>query len=492
MTVSFWSDFKKRRNSTKRPSGSPAASYDCTLKEGTSVMKPEIRIKWSGSGSPVTYSYAVISSFGNRCYYVEDWSFEDRQWTAHLVEDVLGSFQTPIGLLSKYVIRKGNGASTDGAGVPDALFPAGFEHSDDALEVAISGWVGQPSSGGSYIVGVVGKDNQSLLSCGGAGYGVLDETNLGLLFTSAYTASENMWTGTPPTTVPEALWVVLQNGLKSITNPSEFLASAMWVPFSAPASSGYIYPTLGYMQTSAKMYPLSYTTMTFNAFISTTGFFGDGKELNLYCEPYCSYYLEFWPFGVFPVNGRTLVSPTTTGIQIDITVDLITGTARFEAYRSTSSHAIATGYKGAYLCGGSAKLGVDLPIGGAKANYAGGLGQIVGMVGAAAGASSGFGVAAALATGTVSTAQAISPTASSGGACTGFAGISPYIRLHKTRFIPAGIDYTELGKAHGQLATLATIPGFIQCWDGDFESNKATLAERQEISDYLTGGFFYE
>lgn len=489
MEVKFWATFTKRRNSTKQPSGGTA--YTCILKDNCSVMQPKIALKWDGISSPVSFTYAYIASF-QRYYFVNNWTFEDREWIATLDEDVLATYKTQIGLLQKYIIRTGD--ATQAAGVPDAMFPAGFDHDDGCVETTLSGWTTQPATGGSYVVGIVGNDNSTLLQVGGAAYGVVTASELNKLITAAYTSSNDLWTGYAPTTVEAALGVVFQNLTKSITNPSEFFASAMWFPFAVAQGSGSIYPTLGPLsQSMARVHPLSYVRDTFRFVVPTGSIFGataGALERNLYIEPYASYYLEFWPFGVFPINGRTLVSSGTQGIQCDVTVDLITGTARFEAYRATSASPDANAYKNAYLCGGSAKLGVELPLGGAKSNYAGGLGTLISTIGAAASASSGWGVAGALASGAVNTSQAIAPTASSGGACSGFAGCSNVIRLHKTRFI-ATTDYYELGKAYSQQVYINTLSGFVQCWDGDCDIY-GSIAERDEISSFLTGGFFYE
>lgn len=492
MNVAFWSNFSKRKNSTKRPSGSGTV-YDCILKDSTSIMRPKIALKWTGNSSPVTLSYATIGSFGNRCYFVADWTYEDRQWVATLEEDVLGSFQSSIATLNKYVIRSGGSPSAFNAGTPDSFFPAGFDHDDNATSVSITGWAADPGAGGDYVVGIIGNSNSGLYQCGGAAYGRVTAADLNTILSSAFTSRTSIWSGTTPTTIQDALVFVGETLVKSIFNPGDYILSAMWFPFSVNYSSTGVTPELGYIPcVGATMYGLTAPKREFHFVVPTSGLFGDGKEPNLYIEPYCSYYLEFWPFGVFPINGRTLVSSTTQGIAIDVTVDVITGTARFEAYRSTSSTYPSDAYKSAYLCGGSAKLGVELPISGAKSNAASGLGQLISTVGAAASASSGWGVAAALGSGALNVSQAIAPTASSGGACSGFAGIKTDVRLHKTRFTPAGLDYAELGKAYAQKVVLATIPGFIQCWDGDFDTAGASIAEREEISSYLTGGFFYE
>ena len=70
MIVIFFADQTKRPNSTKQPSANGQA-YDVILKEGCSIERPVIGLKWPGSGSPVSYNAARIAVF-HRWYTVEN------------------------------------------------------------------------------------------------------------------------------------------------------------------------------------------------------------------------------------------------------------------------------------------------------------------------------------------------------------------------------------------------------------------------------------
>lgn len=496
MTVTFYSIIK-RVNSTKQASGTGTA-FDCILKDRSSIVNPTIALKMAASGTLAapSWNYAYIASYG-RYYWVDNWTFEDRQWIAALSVDVLASYKTEIGALSKFVIRTGSDASNFAAGTPDALFPAGFSHTDSSQSTDITGWADTPAEGGTYVVGIVGADN-NLYQCGAAGYGTISAASLNNLMKESFAARTPVlasgWS------VTDAICALIDNMVKSVMNPSDFIASAIWLPYAVSAGSAFSKPYLGFVQTqTVVMHPLTAAVYKTSFVVPCETLIGGAtnKVENFFVEPYCSYYLEFWPFGVFPVNGRTLVAPNTAGIQIDLTVDQITGTARFEAYRSTSATASASGYNGAYLCGGSAQLGVRLPIGGAKDNAVGAMGTLLGaMTSTGDDASGSYSIAGSIGNGVstaLNVAAAMSPRAVMGGTCTGFAGISKTVRLHRTQFIPSGADYVEHGKAYGMVATLSTLTGYIQCWDGEISlSGNATREERNQIADFLTGGFFYE
>ena len=495
MNVTFY-NIIKRVNSTKVPVGG-GTTYTCVLKDRSSIINPTIAVKMPDAVSQTApaHNYAYISAYG-RYYWVDNWTFEDRQWIASLSVDVLASWKTEIGALSKFIIRTGSDYNNFDSGGPDALFPAGFGHTDGMQSVDIPGWVEDPSAGGSYIVGLIGQDNP-YLQVGGASYCVMSATSLSNLIQQAFTSREP----TVPTgnDISDAIKALIQNMVKSVLNPADYIASAIWLPYTVGVGAGWQTPYLGFINaTNVAAYALGATKYNTSFVVPCQTLIGGSgnKTSNFYVEPYATYYLEFWPFGVFPINGRTLVASTTLGIQIDLTVDQITGVARFEAYRATSASATTAAKSNAYLCGGSAQLGVTLPIGGTKSNTSGAIGTLLSNVAQVSGDSSGsYSVGGSIAQGgtaALNVAAAMSPRAVMGGTCTGFAGISKTVRIHRTQFIPSGIDYTDNGKIYAQTATISNLSGYVQCWDGEISLGGGTLEERRQISGYLTGGFFYE
>ena len=52
-------------------------------------------------------------------------------------------------------------------------------------------------------------------------------------------------------------------------------------------------------------------------------------------------------------------------------------------------------------------------------------------------------------------------------------------------------DNDHYGKPLCQEGQISTLSGYVQCRDGDISLN-ATQEEREKVSDYLVGGFFYE
>ena len=94
--------FRKKLNSTKQPSG--GSEYQIILKHGCSIIRPTISLDIGQAGNPTGYNYCYIPAF-NRYYYVSDWIFENRLWTASLKVDALASFKTYIGSSNEFILR---------------------------------------------------------------------------------------------------------------------------------------------------------------------------------------------------------------------------------------------------------------------------------------------------------------------------------------------------------------------------------------------------
>ena len=58
--------FQKRINSTKQPSGS-GTSYDVILKDGCSIINPELQLDLGLGSSPATYNYCYICQVHGGC-----------------------------------------------------------------------------------------------------------------------------------------------------------------------------------------------------------------------------------------------------------------------------------------------------------------------------------------------------------------------------------------------------------------------------------------
>ena len=113
ITITAYTGFSKRINSTKQPSGGQDISV--VLKHPTSVVNPSFII----SDFNIAWNYI---SWGNRYYYVSDIIILTATQAEYICElDVLATYKTVIGNSSQYILR--SSAASDGT-IVDAKYPA--------------------------------------------------------------------------------------------------------------------------------------------------------------------------------------------------------------------------------------------------------------------------------------------------------------------------------------------------------------------------------
>ena len=75
----------------------------CALKEPCSILAPELKI--TGISNPSLLNYAFIPAFGNRYYYVTNWTSDHNLWVATLKVDHLASWRTDVLNTYQHVLR---------------------------------------------------------------------------------------------------------------------------------------------------------------------------------------------------------------------------------------------------------------------------------------------------------------------------------------------------------------------------------------------------
>lgn len=88
MTIKYWTNFSKKKNSTKQPSG--GTSLSVRLKENTSIEAPVFVV--SGNLFNVTY----VQAFGHYYFVSDIVSVDDHMCEIHCVQDVLATYKDDI------------------------------------------------------------------------------------------------------------------------------------------------------------------------------------------------------------------------------------------------------------------------------------------------------------------------------------------------------------------------------------------------------------
>lgn len=436
-----------------------------------------------GSGNPSAYNYAYIPDY-NRYYWVSNWTYADRQWSADLTVDVLASYKSYIGGSSKYVLRAADitawGNSLD---VIDTSYPATAKKKYTRKTATWSDW-----GPGRYVIGVIGAGNTQ--QAGGIGLYQATESEAHTIIANAYNAMTGIVNGAPAVTMPSSV----EEGLQIIGNlanwaadaflrvtgrASDFITSLMYFPFAFPGDSpasvqlGLIESGTGTART------LTGLIKQITASISLSdGGAPIGASYNM--PPYKTIWLSVPPFGSFTLDAADIWGSSTLRLVMD--VDALSGGGILRVMVDNPD--VANEY--IMVAQRTAQVGVMIPVGG---NTIAPLSMASGAMTAIESIASENYVGALAGIGTMANAST-SASKNSGGSA-GLAALTGEIRLYYRYLDPADADPTEHGEPVCAIYTINTLSGYIQCRDGEI-SAPATSAELAQIASYLTGGFFYE
>ena len=172
MNVILYSGFTKRVNSTARPSNATARTFDCVLKQGTSMIAPTIILDVGLETAPTAYTYAYIPDF-NRYYWVRDWVNVHPVWHCSLTCDVLASGRSEILAYNAYVLRS-SGAEYEGQ-LNDATC---VTFTDPQIQIANIPLFAAAPADYTYVVGIVADSTQSVALSGTTTYYVLTQAEM--------------------------------------------------------------------------------------------------------------------------------------------------------------------------------------------------------------------------------------------------------------------------------------------------------------------------
>ena len=459
----------KRDNSTKQPTGNPA-EYDCILKDGCSILTPAIKLDLGLSADPSQYNYAYIPAFG-RYYFIEDWFFNERLWTANLNVDVLATYKTQIGASSLYVMRAA-GAS-DGS-IIDTLYPAktGCTYAADTIS---NPW----TSAMTYVVGVVSKT----ATCG-------SQTHYALIRPGFTDLCGNLLSdveGTGAVTEANGFdWNDCSQALqRSLVDPLQYIKSCVLLPVAIGDTHGDPGATVNVFNWNSGV---TGKVLAENEAIVKTFTFNISKHPDtatrgnyVNSAPYTNISLTIPPFGVFDVD--TSVTCNASTVTATIRIDQITGKA-----------SLTITCAGIVLTRVEAQLGIPISMSSVKQDF---IGAAAGMAGAIGGAAAGY-LSGGLAGGVLGAAsgignaiQSLVPRASTIGTTGSYGTLLGDFRLDHQFFRPVSDDPVHNGRPLCQVRQINTLSGYMLIQDGDV-TIAGTASEDSKIRNYLETGFYYE
>ena len=493
ITLRLYKNFNKRENSTKQPANTEGSYTDftCCIKDNSTITRPVIDLAIvSGDPASLGYNYAYIAAY-NRYYFVTEWTYALGIWTCHLSVDVLASYKTAIGALSKYVTRSASQYDLD---VQDSTYPA----KTGTTQTIMPGVNPFSLTNGCYVLGLVGKQPTANVPCiGGVCYYILTPSQMVEFINYMMDDAFAQMLEDPAAGLTDAV-------VKAIFNPMEYISSCMYIPFTV-ATPATAQPQIGWWLTApitggagalgagGASSMIKSPTATLTSFsVPRHPQYTRGHYLDL--EPYSTYEFYLEPWGSIPLDSR-LVSAYNT-ITYSVNVDLVTGFGRLTIYGNGNKE----------LATSLAQVGVPIQISQIMTDVVAGMQQSIATLGSALGALGGGNVGGAIANvanGVVDTARAMTPQPGSkgvNGTLISYSGAaSPgadswnsngcYLKINRVEVVPE--DNAEFGRPLCSVKVLNTLSGFLRCADGEHDI-AALAAEKDVISSYLTGGLYYE
>lgn len=459
VSVTFYSNFSKRGNSTKQPTG--GTTLTCELRDGgSSVLNPNLEVRGVGA---FAYNYMYIPDF-RRYYYIDTfrWNAEEGYWIISGVSDPLASFREQILATNTHVIRS---ASAYDDTIADAYcVPIGETVKRVNALVGASALIPnlrQSFYNSTVIVNIAGT---GLVMMSGTEY---DELMMNL-FVQHDPATTEYWT---------------QDVTRRILNPSSYIINAMALPIDYDYAAGIIaggtpstlrigwFEVTGVtvqwvsgqalQETTTVSVPLHPQSLSENHFVNFA--------------PYVDYKLYIAGIGfialdsskIKPLSDLVITSRIdchTGGVTVTVTqganivVGYASGTIGYNLAVTSRQSPDMVGMMSNVLLGGA--------VGGAMGAIGGGLHAVNSLAGSGS----------------------VTVHGNTGGAAAWTGGYSRLIAEFKRVKYP---DNTSKGRPLYQSALLSTLSGYTEVLNGSVNCN-ATSSEHEQIRSALEGGFYIE
>ena len=466
MKIKYWTNFSKRKNSTKQPLDAQAIEVDIHLKDNCSIINPVIET----TSLPINANYFYIDDF-KRYYFLDNTERTSNTIKNMAAEvDVLATYKSQIGSTSAMI----------------AYSSTGWDQwkIDSRLPVKVTKTLDDNSNSpaafdysGTFILTVVN-----------------DQSNTGMTAQYAITASSL-----------RAMAVDLFNNSGLITELKEYLAAAWdsivcckWIPFSTSDAPGSLVQVkLGKSNVNANGYLLSNPCYkSYPCTISIPWTYTDFRK----ASPFTSLAAWLPGYGLIELNPSDLVG--LSSIKFDFRVDWSCGDVCCQ---------IKDPVDGTVFQSIEYNVAVDVPLSNYTIDVAGIVSNTTSLVGGAVGTMASAPMA--VATGNVAQlASGFSNLAANGvnsilaankrevsfkGGIGGRATISEGLDVVIYSFSqdtedPNDVNYiAKIGRPVGVVGTISSHSGYVQC-DGASCDMPGTAIEKDRVNAYLNSGFFYE
>lgn len=463
-TITMYSGFSKRHNSTKTPSG--GTDVNVLLKNPCSIMNPSFTI----SGFNTSWNYV---KWGSRFYYVDDIVIEHNDIATYKCSiDVMATFKSDILSSSQMVSRNAN---TYQPRLADTAYPA--LNGSTLNRVSISTWDDPISSVGTYVVGIVNED-----ATGGVQYytfganGTRFQSFMQYLFGSDWLDGDF-----------EEIPISIQ---KELINPFQYIVSCQWFPLQVAGDDGLLKFGYWYAGGEQGLQAGKLTESTRTVTLEATATLprhpqqiSHGIAMN--GAPYSQFMLDCWCFGQIPIDPQPFVTNNAIGLRI--MVDLYTGAATLSVTNSSGSIvAKVSNQFGVPIQLSQITQSIVNPVAsalGGALSFATGLRVAKNMNVATGVMGGGSGVLSAI-------ESAFPQMQTSGAVGSKIAYMTTPTITGKFYSLPT-LAPQLMGRPLMEERTLSTLTGFTKCENVSLNT-EASPEEKDIIVDYMTNGFYIE
>ena len=479
MNITVWSNFSKRENSTRQPSG--GTSIDVKLKDNCSIENP-IFLLATGGGMP-DYTYAA--AFGHYYYVTDVISVNASMAEIHCKQDVMATYKGEIGSTSAFVMYD----TTLNKYIPDTRLPC---FSDPMIAASSGIALDHFSQSGTILVTCTNED--------GCGTYAIYPSELADLIPNDFQdqmdssvesfITDGTWDSVQATIAPHFVTDADVNfpilagtfaGLRELFvsgKAMDNIKDVRWIPFTIinpedktdPIFLGkYDTHLFGQKISQGATRILTGTT----AGVSIPWRFDDWRN----SEPYTQVYVSIPFVGTINLPASSFIGKST--LRLDYSIDKISGDIAYQLWAGNADFLIGTygASSGISVAMGTTILdplkvvsnlteaSTSVLIG----NYPGAMGQAVNAF--------------------VPTPQTIGGLGSSAGM-----GLVQQFKIWTVVHAPAATPDSVknvMGTPAFQVKTLGNLSGYIQCQGASVGGNMRS-EDRSTINGYLNGGFFYE
>lgn len=449
MKIKAWSNFSKKRNSTKRPTTS-GAEISVFLKEDTSIEGPSFILN-----EPLS-EYTYIQAFGH-FYFVEDViNLSSSQCEIRCSQDVLATYKDDIVASEQYVERSSRYSN------PMLVDPCISPTQNIAETLFQSTSLDGFSTTGCYIVRISGGDYDGIST-----YVIPSLATLkGMFDPSFYFDVDDYWAGI----------------CKVVTDPGRYILSLYWCPLDYNAVK-----LQGTLTENIKACWFNTTMIGYR--LSNTAIYEIDKKVNkpeFYYDDFRKYHPSFTQYTMYiPGIGNLAIAPENMAgdLYLHYVIDLNTGdvSVTLRQANTQANYIIIGTYTGNVFA--NIQLSDNNPNAGA----------VLQSALSALGAYASGNIPMAATAGVSAVSNIISVTPSIIGSNQSAIAVKDIISVVISECVHASAEapnYTS-GKPLYRYMTLGSLDGYVQCANASIDLN-GRARDRDEVNSFLNGGFYIE